>query len=228
MLLPFALIAHFAFIYFSTVFLYLQWSLVTGAWVGLMYVFIFFFGYLYQHPSAAPVNAGITGLILNCVASIVTEILFYRHNKLHLRKQPSLFSTTETEKHTNSAKERGLVGRPDWDHPCIARFGEKPLTAGLLNLMMKGFPEREFTIHYMFSTAVPELASTCCNFRFICFVHRNAFRDLHFGLINILSLIVTCKTLSLSSRLVQPFLSCGCEYCHAFRGVWSRSTDYPR
>ena len=111
------------------------------------------------NPSAAPVNAGITGLILNCLASIVIEIFFYRRNaRKHIfRKQSSLFSTTETEEHTDSAKDRGLVGRPDWDHPCIARFGEKPLTAGLLNLMMKGFPEREFTIHYMYSTAVSEL-----------------------------------------------------------------------
>lgn len=120
-----------------------------------MYVFAFFFGYLYQNPSAAPVNAGITGFILNCVASIVIEIFFYRRNtsKVHvLRKQSSLFSTNETEEHTDSAKERGLVGRPDWDHPCIARFGEKPLTAGLLNLMMKGFPEREFTKYVFYQS----------------------------------------------------------------------------
>ena len=118
-----------------------------------MYVFAFFFGYLYQNPSAAPVNAGITGLILNCVASIVIEIFFYRRNtRKHIfRKLSSLFSTTETEEHTDSAKERGLVGRPDWDHPCIARFGEKPLTAGLLNLMMKGFPEREFAIVFYYA-----------------------------------------------------------------------------
>ena len=132
-----------------------------------MYVFAFFFGYLYQNPSAAPVNAGITGLILNCVASIVTELFFYRRNKMQmLRKHVSFFSTTETEEYADSAKERGLVGRPDWDYPCIARFGEKPLTAGLLNLMMKGFPEREFTMHYMHSTR----ASTYCNFRFSLFI----------------------------------------------------------
>ena len=110
-----------------------------------MYVFGFFFGYLYQNPSAAPVNAGITGLILNCVVSIVTEVFFYRWIKLRPEQRPSFFSTIEREDTTDSAKERGKIGRPDWDHPCIARFGEKPLTAGLLNLMMKGFPEREFT-----------------------------------------------------------------------------------
>ena len=118
---------------------------MAGAWAGLMYVFGFFFGYLYQNPSAAPVNAGITGLILNCVASISTEVFFYRRIKLHPEQRPSLFSTLSTDEQTDSAKERGKAGRPDWDHPCVARFGEKPLTASLLNLMMKGFPEREFT-----------------------------------------------------------------------------------
>ena len=123
---------------------------MAGAWAGLMYVFGFFFGYLYQNPSAAPVNAGITGLILNCVASISTEVFFYRRIKLHPEQRPSLFSTLSTDEQTDSAKERGKAGRPDWDHPCVARFGEKPLTAGLLNLMMKGFPEREFLIHVFY------------------------------------------------------------------------------
>lgn len=110
----------------------------------MLYVFVFFFGYIYENPSAVPINVGIVGVILNCVVAVATEVFFFRHNKLRLKK---LFST----KYTDSAEERGVIGRPDWDLPCTARFGEKPLTVGLLNLMMKGFPEREF-MYYVHST----------------------------------------------------------------------------
>lgn len=145
-------------LFISPSFIDMQWSLVTGAWVGVLYVFVFFFGYIYQNPSAVPINVGIVGVILNCVVCVITEMVFFRRDKLRLR---NLFST----EYTDSADERGgnpLVGRPDWDLPCTARFGEKPLTASLLNLMMKGFPEREL-MYYVYSTRASTL-----QFLFVC------------------------------------------------------------
>lgn len=93
-------------------------AIVSGALVGILYVFLFFFLYLYENPSAAGVNAGITGVLLNVL--IIWSVEFF------IRRR--------------SGKSKSNI-QPSWDKPAHKRFGEHQLTSKLLDTMMEGFDE---------------------------------------------------------------------------------------
>ena len=94
-------------------------SIVSGAWVGILYVFLFFFLYLYENPLADGVNAGITGVLLNVLIIWCVEF-FIRHR---------------------GGKSKTTSIQPSWDIPAHKRFGEHQLTSKLLDTMMEGFDE---------------------------------------------------------------------------------------
>jgi hypothetical protein len=95
------------------------WSLTIGAWVGEAYVFLFFFIYVYENSAAAPVNAGITGVLINLVVVACVELAIRR----------------------KSSKQGGTLNQPEWDMPAHERFGETRLTSQLLDKMMDNFNE---------------------------------------------------------------------------------------
>eukprot|EP00578_Thalassiosira_sp_NH16_P011569 CAMPEP_0181121150 /NCGR_PEP_ID=MMETSP1071-20121207/24574_1 /TAXON_ID=35127 /ORGANISM="Thalassiosira sp., Strain NH16" /LENGTH=730 /DNA_ID=CAMNT_0023205929 /DNA_START=48 /DNA_END=2240 /DNA_ORIENTATION=- len=120
------------------------WSLAFGAIVGLVYVFAFYFGYMYGNDSAKPIDAGITGVLLNIILAYLIDILWFDRAKLRC------FGTNKDEKESDPFKP------PEWDIPSGLRFGEELLTAPLLDDMMAGFPEpmRDPTVCAMFFVLV--------------------------------------------------------------------------
>lgn len=95
------------------------WSITIGAWVGEVYVFLFFFIYLYQNSAAAPVNAGISGVMINLFIVACVELVIRR----------------------KSSEQGGTLTHPEWDTPAHERFGETRLTSQLLDKMMDNFNE---------------------------------------------------------------------------------------
>ena len=97
----------------------------------------FFFGYAYLNPEAKPIDAGITGVLLNVILAVLIDVFFMDRTKLNF-----MFRKTKKEKTDDEevASPSLAVQRPDWDIPCGKRFGESKLTDTLLNEAMDGFP----------------------------------------------------------------------------------------
>ena len=115
------------------------WSLAFGAICGTTYVFAFFFGYLYQNKESKPINAGITGVLLNIILSYLIEMLWFDRAKLsyYLKFAKKVKSSEDSD----DIQLPSPLPRPTWDIPSGKRFGDGQLTASLLNKMMEGFPE---------------------------------------------------------------------------------------
>ena len=107
------------------------WSIVAGAVTSTIYVVGFYFGYLRVAEAALPINAGITGLILNVVVIYSTEML---------RKSLDLDIAEPEEKETDQPALM-FPDRPTWDVPDLTRFGKRALTPKRIWKQMEGVPE---------------------------------------------------------------------------------------
>ena len=105
------------------------WCLSIGAIVSSIYVLSLYFGYIKGNDDAAPVNSGITGIVLQL--SITLPLEAFRRKFLATDE----FDTEDDQRHLI------FPYRPDWDVPPRARFGDCALTPNLLNRMMKGVNE---------------------------------------------------------------------------------------
>ena len=115
------------------------WCLVTSAWVAIAYVFGVYFGYLRSNDDPAPIDAGLTGIMIQIVLLVLLEstrrLLFSGETKDDGDSVP--FMDTPNKQETSL----WYPNRPSWDIPCTKRFGDRPLTPPMLWSMMEGVHE---------------------------------------------------------------------------------------
>lgn len=101
------------------------WSLAIGAATSFVYVFAIYFGKLRDCDTCTH-NAGVSGILVQLAVVLVMEFI-----RRYVFPDYSQVDTTYLI----------FPNRPAWDVPRRARFGEKPLTPGLLSKMMEGVAE---------------------------------------------------------------------------------------
>lgn len=106
------------------------WSIAAGALASTIYVVGFYFGYLRIVEDALPINAGISGLILNVVVIYSTEVL----------RRPLDRIDTTADKELDGPSIL-FPDRPSWDVPDLSRFGKRALTPKRIWKQMEGIPE---------------------------------------------------------------------------------------
>ena len=112
------------------------WCLATSAWVSVAYVFGIYFGYLRLSEDPAPIDAGITGVAIQMVLLVVLEStrrLLFPEGPQEMQKVDQLWY-------------------PDrWaaDVPCTKRFGDRPLTPGMMWKMMEGVHEPMTNVYFV-------------------------------------------------------------------------------
>lgn len=116
------------------------WSIAIGAWVAVVYVLGFYFGYLDKVEGAKPVNAGISGLMVNVVITLSTEAARRALNGETVSQGEHKVTSAEDEEKDHTALLL-FAERPDWDIPALSRFGDHALSPELIWKSMKGIPE---------------------------------------------------------------------------------------
>lgn len=125
------------------------WPIATGAWVGGLWVVLFYEYYMKDNPDRLPINNGVSGLGINFAIVLIgesTRLLLWRE-KADRAIEPEGYNTTKTttastvgsESEVEKKEPRLLFpNRPSWDVPSLAHFGEKPLTWRTLKKYMSG------------------------------------------------------------------------------------------
>lgn len=110
------------------------WSMSAGAIVAFIYIFVIYFGYLAKVEGAKPINAGVTGLIINVAVVVSTELV--------RRTMPSnTRSATSAEEDNDEHPELLFADRPKWDLPQLGRFGPGALSPERIWNLMDGVNE---------------------------------------------------------------------------------------
>lgn len=120
------------------------WSIAAGAWVSTIYVIAFYFGYVKPVEASLPVNAGISGLMINVVVTLSTEAVRRAANPAPKNNQhaPSKMDETTEEEEDNAHPILLLFAdRPEWDIPAISRFGDHALSPERIWRSMEGVNE---------------------------------------------------------------------------------------
>ncbi|KAL7547136.1 hypothetical protein ACHAWF_010458 [Thalassiosira exigua] len=112
------------------------WCLAGGALSGIIYVFTIYFAYLNITDDPMPINAGMTGIVLefavSCFLEIIRRLYSNRRNDVKCATASSIEMRSDIPIFPN---------RPKFDLPPVARFGEHTLTPKLLEKMMDGVRE---------------------------------------------------------------------------------------
>lgn len=120
------------------------WSIAAGAWVSVVYVLGFYFGYIDSVDGAKAVNAGISGLVVNVVVTISTELtrrsMTGAENAGDSDKQDHAV-TRASQEDTDRTALLLFANRPEWDIPSLSRFGDHALAPEYIWKSMEGVPE---------------------------------------------------------------------------------------
>lgn len=110
------------------------WSIAFGAIFSTIYVIAIIFGYIGRESNPIPIDAGLTGLAINLVTTVLSEA-----SRRLLKLNPS----NDPKKSDKGEQTSTLLypHRPTWDVPKLLRFGEHPLTSHLLWKAMEGVNE---------------------------------------------------------------------------------------
>jgi len=121
------------------------WCICVGTAISSMYVILVFFLYIDKHPDPAPIEAGITGLCIQLIIIVGLEAI------RRLRNATRKGSCDEPEKEVveHDGVEVLHPGRPLWDLPHLARFGDRALTPRLLKKFMVGVREPITNLWYV-------------------------------------------------------------------------------
>jgi hypothetical protein len=117
------------------------WCLATSAWAALAYVFGIYFGYISPSDDPAPINAGITGLTLQ-----ISLLILLESTRRLLFTEPTDCDDSPTE---NASSQLLYPNRPAFDVSCTKRFGDRPLTPGMLWNMMDGVHEPLTNLYFV-------------------------------------------------------------------------------
>jgi len=127
------------------------WSIAVGAWVAVVYVLGFYFGYLDRASDPRAVNAGISGLLVNVVVTISTEVL--RRTVYGESGNPTEGDHAVTRAEDEEKDHTALLlfaERPNWDIPSLSRFGDHALAPELIWKSMEGVPEPMTNLWWVF------------------------------------------------------------------------------
>ncbi|CAJ1951662.1 unnamed protein product [Cylindrotheca closterium] len=133
------------------------WPIATGAWVGGLWVVLFYEYYMRDNPDRLPINNGVSGLGINLAIVLIgesTRVLLYPNKTGDRALEPEESSNTNTNSLTTDPttdgsesdegkKEPRLLfpNRPSWDVPSLAHFGDKPMSWRVLKKYMSGTHE---------------------------------------------------------------------------------------
>merc|ERR1719232_62029 len=110
------------------------WCMATSAITSTIYIVFIFFFHIKRNPNHKPIDSGMTGLTFQIGLIILLEALrrlrikyFNRQNKQEVEVSEGVLLQ--------------FPGRPKWEIPKLARFGDTALTPKLLNQSMEGVSE---------------------------------------------------------------------------------------
>jgi hypothetical protein len=115
------------------------WCITAGAVFSTIYVIAIILGYIKREANPVPIDAGLTGLAINIVIIALSEAC----RRLFKLSPPCDDAKKTDAEHHECEQTPALLcpHRPKWDIPQLKRFGEHPLTAGMLWKAMDGVNE---------------------------------------------------------------------------------------
>jgi hypothetical protein len=118
------------------------WCIALGAIFSTIYVIAIIFGYIGREDNPVPIDAGLTGLAINCVLIGLLEVS-RRMLSINVSAEEQKKKADDEEEQENTSTTTPLLfpHRPKWDTPALYRFGKTPLTSHLLWKSMEGINE---------------------------------------------------------------------------------------
>mmetsp|Transcript_11220 Transcript_11220/g.24297 ORF Transcript_11220/g.24297 Transcript_11220/m.24297 type:complete len:771 (-) Transcript_11220:263-2575(-) len=129
------------------------WCIATGALSATAYVFGIYFGYLRNASSPVPIDAGMTGVFLNIIVTILMEALrrIFGISKSSPRSDSGVTAAAgvsctyeqqaDSESQVSRTSQLLFPRRPAWDVPKLTRFGEHSFPPELVWKSMEGVNE---------------------------------------------------------------------------------------